>query len=263
MTTLRHAPRRLVAPAAAVLAAALLVSTGSAASASVATAGVTAGTATTVTTAAATVTTVVTTASIDLTSLSINSPRSIWVVVNKKRPLNPKSWKPTDLTSVTVGGTSGKLRKAAASALKRMAAASNSATGRTLTITSSYRSYTTQVSVYKRWKALYGKKKADLLSARPGYSEHQTGLAVDVAQKGTSCGLSACFGNTKTGKWLAKNAWKYGYIVRYPKGKTSVTGYDYEPWHLRYVGKALATYMHNKNIKTLETVFGLGSAKTY
>ena len=202
-------------------------------------------------------------ASIDLTSLSTTDPASIWVVVNKQNPLNPKSWVPTDLTSVTIGGTSGTMRTVAAAALSKLAAASDAATGNTMTITSSYRSYATQVSTYNKWKRLKGKKQADLVSARPGYSEHQTGLAVDIDEAQTNCELSTCFATTATGAWVAKNAWKYGFIVRFPDGGTSVTGYSYEPWHLRYVGTALARYMHANGITTLETALGTGAADTY
>lgn len=194
---------------------------------------------------------------------STTSPSSIWVVVNKKNPLSPRSYAPKDLTRVRISGTTGTLRKSAASALTKLAAASKKATGASMTITSAYRSYTTQVSVYAKWKSMYGTKKADLLSARPGYSEHQTGLAVDVGQRGSSCALDTCFGSTATGKWVAKNAWKYGFIVRYPKGKTSQTGYSYEPWHLRYVGLELAATMHDSGTTVLEKALGYPNATSY
>ncbi len=202
-------------------------------------------------------------ASINLKRHSTTKFTSTWVVVNKKRPIKPKKSVPKGLTSVALAGTTGKLRAPAASALKKLAKAAKKSTGKRMTITSSYRSYTTQVSVYNKWKSINGKKQADLLSARPGYSEHQTGLAVDIGQQGSGCALEQCFVTTSIGKWVAKKAWKYGFVVRYPKGKTSVTGYSYEPWHLRYVGVELATYMHQKGIKTLEEAFSLGKAAKY
>ena len=203
------------------------------------------------------------TASIDLSAHSITDPTSIWVVVNKHRPMTPLDWAPSDLTTVTLSGTSAQMRTDAAAALQKLATASDAATGKTMTIDSGYRSYTTQVSVYNGWKDQDGQAEADLLSARAGYSEHQTGLAADIDEAQTSCGLNECFGTTSTGTWVAANAWQYGFIVRYAQGATAQTGYDYEPWHLRYVGVDLATYMHQNGITTLETVFGLENATDY
>ena len=85
-------------------------------------------------------------------------------------------------------------------------------------------------------------KERDKVSARPGFSEHQTGLAIDINS------LDESFENTVAGKWLAENSSKYGFILRYPKGKEGITGYNYEPWHLRYVGKKLATYLYKHNL---------------
>lgn len=87
------------------------------------------------------------------------------------------------------------------------------------------------------------KKATDSLSAKPGSSEHQTGLTIDVSASSVGCLLTERFGSTKEGRWLAKNAHKYGYIIRYPKGKTKLTGYSYEPWHIRYVGVSYASYL--------------------
>jgi D-alanyl-D-alanine carboxypeptidase len=108
-----------------------------------------------------------------------------------------------------------------------------------------------------------GKAVADSQSARPGYSEHQTGLAVDVEPTSRKCEVEACFGDTPEGKWVAANAHKFGFIIRYPKNMQSVTGYIYEPWHIRYVGKELAGEMHKQNIATLEQFFGLEAAPDY
>jgi hypothetical protein len=88
----------------------------------------------------------------------------------------------------------------------------------------------------------------------PGSSEHQTGLSIDVSSDSVGCALEESFGATADGKWLAKNCHKYGFIIRYPKNKTKITGYSYEPWHIRYVGRKLATYLY-KNDLTLEEYY--------
>lgn len=122
-----------------------------------------------------------------------------------------------------------------------------------LTIISGYRSYTKQQSIYNRYVKRDGKKEADRYSARPGHSEHQTGLAFDVNS------LDQTFGNTKAGIWLSKNCYKYGFILRYPKGKESLTGYMYEPWHFRYIGSDAKNLYNNGNWITLEEYLGVDS----
>jgi len=109
----------------------------------------------------------------------------------------------------------------------------------------------------------YGLKEGEALAARQGYSEHQTGWAMDVSARGQGCQIRVCFGQTKAGSWLAENSWKYGFIVRYQKYSTSYTGYQYEPWHLRYVGVGLARVMHDDGVHTLEKFFGLPAAPNY
>ncbi|WP_210135260.1 M15 family metallopeptidase [Staphylococcus sp. GDX8P80P] len=106
---------------------------------------------------------------------------------------------------------------------------------------SGFRSYQTQVSLYQQYVARDGEQAANRYSARPGTSEHQSGLSYDVGGIGSNCNLRECFGDTNEGQWIARNAHNYGFIVRYPKGKEQVTGYQYEPWHLRYLGKDTAT----------------------
>ena len=108
-----------------------------------------------------------------------------------------------------------------------------------------------------------GKDKADAQSARPGHSEHQTGLAADLASLPSTCELAQCFATTPQGMWLAANSWRFGYILRYPSDKTAVTGYIFEPWHYRYVGVELATEMHEKGISTMEEFFELPPAPDY
>ena len=113
--------------------------------------------------------------------------------------------------------------------------------GLTLYATSGYRSYSTQKAIFERKLDRMSEKQANLSVAKPGYSEHQTGLAMDIegeTTKGT--GLTEAFGESPEGIWAAKHCAEYGFIIRYPKDKTKITGYIYEPWHLRYVGREAA-----------------------
>ncbi|MCG2623220.1 D-alanyl-D-alanine carboxypeptidase family protein [Arthrobacter sp. I2-34] len=180
---------------------------------------------------------------------------SIKVFVNKSHPLSPLKYKPADLA--TVKGTGYSLRKEAAGKLAGLFSGARKA-GHRLKVVSAYRSYGQQSSLYSSYVRTYGRAYADSISARPGYSEHQTGLAVDVGQATATCWLEACFGSTPEGRWVAKNAYKYGFIVRYPKGQQQVTGYTYEPWHLRYVGVTLASVLRTRGIPTLEHYYTVG-----
>ena len=117
--------------------------------------------------------------------------------------------------------------------------------GLTLIINSSYRSYEEQDEVYNDYKSSRGEEYADKIAARAGFSEHQTGMAVDIQTYGST---GATFEEFDEFKWLSENAYKYGFILRYPKGKEYITGYEYESWHYRYVGVEVAEYIHNNNI---------------
>ena len=110
---------------------------------------------------------------------------------------------------------------------------------------SAYRSYSYQIDLYNRYAKNDGKEKADTYSGRPGHSEHQTGLAVDVYNKKLPY---TSFENTKEYEWMMKNAYKYGFILRFPKDKEEETGYHFESWHYRYVGIDIATYIKENNI---------------
>lgn len=126
--------------------------------------------------------------------------------------------------------------------------------GLNIYISSGFRSYSRQKTIYNNYVNRDGQKNADTYSARAGHSEHQSGLAFDVNSINTS------FANTKEGKWLNENCYKYGFILRYPKGKTNETGYMYEPWHFRYVGVELASKLYNSgNWITMEDYFGITS----
>ena len=113
---------------------------------------------------------------------------------------------------------------------------------------STYRNYGYQKKLYKHYVKTKGKKYANVCSAKAGHSEHQTGLAVDVANSSLDYDN---FDQTNEFEWMKNNAHKYGFILRYPKDKTSITGYKYEPWHYRYVGKDIAHIIYQKKI-TLE-----------
>ena len=113
--------------------------------------------------------------------------------------------------------------------------------GLALLATSGFRSYSTQKAIFERKLETMSERAANASVAKPGYSEHQTGLAMDVeGQSSLGLGLEEDFGRTPEGKWLAEHCHEYGFIIRYPEGKTDITGYIYEPWHIRYVGKEAA-----------------------
>ena len=121
-----------------------------------------------------------------------------------------------------------------------------------LCVYSGFRSYSYQQQIYNNYVALYGQATADTFSARAGHSEHQTGLAIDV-----NCADDS-FDGTPEALWLAENSWKYGFIIRYPKGKQNITGYKYEPWHIRYIGKEKAEDVYKSRL-TLEEYLGIDS----
>ena len=200
----------------------------------------------------------------DRAARSLDDPSSLWVVVDKTRPLNPIDYAPTDLVDVPVPHVwSPQLRREASEATVALFAAFTAETGLALQSQSSYRSHDTQVDVYNRDVADNGQAFADTSTARPGTSEHQTGLAIDISALPGNCSLDACFGGTPQGQWLAGNAWRFGFLLRYPADKVAITGYGYEPWHFRYIGPELATEMHDTGTATLEEFFGLPAAPGY
>ena len=154
------------------------------------------------------------------------------LIVNKKYSL------PRDYGS--------ELNPEAASALDGMRADS----GYEMPLISGFRSYEKQESVFAAWCARDGVERASTYSARPGHSEHQSGLAMDITS------LEQSYGITGEGKWVAENCYKYGLILRYPRGKYTTTGYIYEPWHLRYLGKSTAKLVHDSGL-TLEEFLGV------
>lgn len=181
--------------------------------------------------------------------LSSTQASSLTAVVNKKHKLSNEYVPPL------VNITGGQVRKEVVENLFSLLQDAKLA-GATMKILSTYRSYSTQISVYQKWVNLYGKVEADRVSARPGHSEHQTGLAIDLGAANGSCDLETCFEDTQAGKWLAINAPNYGFIIRYPKGKEDATGYSYEPWHLRYVGLEFASKI-SRSGQTMDQYFGV------
>lgn len=188
----------------------------------------------------------------------IDSAKSLQVVVNKKRPLNPVEYLPRGKVQIGYSWVA----KPAAEAYGQLKAAVSAKKLGTLCINSGYRSYSSQTLIHGAKVAQLGKTAGEKLAARPGYSEHQTGLAIDVSTTQLGCRIGA-FGASKASKWIATNAWQYGFVVRYPNGKTPITGYVWEPWHLRFVGLELAADMRAKNISTLEEYFALPAAPRY
>lgn len=200
----------------------------------------------------------------DKTQFSIDDPLSQWVVNDKLRPLNPLNYAPPDMVKAQVRYiTEPMMRPAAASALVELFAAAEAEGGGTMQVQNSYRSFESQTRIYNRSVQANGPAVADTLTARPGHSEHQTGWTADIAAYPSKCDIQQCFADTPQGAWLGENSWRFGFIIRYPQGKTDVTGYVYEPWHLRYVGVELSTEMHNTGILTLEEFFGLPPAPNY
>jgi D-alanyl-D-alanine carboxypeptidase len=200
---------------------------------------------------------------------SIDEADSIWVVVNKQRQISPLKYQPAFLAfpvfpKPKVQNPFGlQMREEAAIATVELAKAMAEAGKGTLILNSGFRTYKNQQGLYNRTRDTRGLAVAEKLSARPGHSEHQLGLAADFSVKGQGCVIMVCFGKTEAGIWLADNAHEFGFVLRYPKGYKPITGFQYEPWHFRYVGTELATEMKTKGIKTLEEFWGLESAPDY
>lgn len=154
-----------------------------------------------------------------------------------------------------------KLRKVAADALEELCAAALSESELTIYGVSGYRSYDRQYDIYGSNIIKKGIRHTNLYSAAPGNSEHQTGLAIDVSCQEVGFSLVERFAETAEGLWLKENCWRFGFILRYPKDKEHITGYAYEPWHIRYVGIPLAYYLHTNNL-TLEEYYGSPSSHT-
>ncbi|GAA4716198.1 M15 family metallopeptidase [Brevibacillus fulvus] len=189
---------------------------------------------------------------------TVTNPEDLSVVVNKQRSL-PPGYVPQDLVAPNVPFSFQEksekrlMRREAASALEKMFAAAKEE-GVTLLGVSAYRSEATQKGLFAYYVETQGLEHAERFSAHPGKSEHQTGLAIDVSGRDAATRLEQTFAETIEGKWLAAHAHQFGFIIRYPKGKEEMTGYAYEPWHIRYVGVNMAKEIAEQGI-TLEQYF--------
>ncbi len=194
----------------------------------------------------------------DGSQAAVADANSVAVLVNKEFAL-PEDHKPSDLVYPDVRFTFKEkiekrmMREEAASALEELFAGAEQ-DGIYLAGVSAYRSHTTQTSLFNRYVKKDGLEKAKTYSAVPGHSEHETGLSIDVSGSDGKCAAEDCFGDTAEAKWLADHASEYGFIIRYPEGKDEITGFKYEPWHLRYVGKAIAADIAERDI-TLEEYY--------
>jgi D-alanyl-D-alanine carboxypeptidase len=197
---------------------------------------------------------------------SLTDPASPWVVVNKHRPLSPSGYVPADLVQPRVrlatSGESALLNSTTAAAAEKMFAAA-AAAGVVITLASGYRSFNTQIATYNRWVNAEGQAAADTASARPGYSEHQTGWSFDIGDGSGRDSFTPAFAKQPAAVWVKANAHLFGFVVRYPWMLQEITGYYYEPWHLRFIGVEAAGEMHARGIATLEEYFGLEAAPGY
>ena len=182
---------------------------------------------------------------------------STLLVANKKHKL-PSGYQPADLrVPNTRAAQTVYLRDEAATALERMFNAA-AAYGVYLVAGSGFRSESLQSSLYYGYVNSYGQAAADGISSRPGYSDHQTGLAIDISDYNGATYLTSEFEGTVEGMWLKDHAHEYGFIMRYPKNKSAITGYNYEPWHFRYIGVDYATAIHNVDVwYTFEEYFNV------
>ncbi|UOY94231.1 M15 family metallopeptidase [Ectobacillus sp. JY-23] len=186
---------------------------------------------------------------------TVTNEESLLVLVNKERLL-PPSYVPQDLVlpnvlrSPEASTENIYMRKEAAQALEQLCRAAQAENLQLLAV-SGYRSYEYQRKLYQRNIKTQGKEKTQAYSAPPGASEHQTGLAMDITSKAANYQLNEAFGMTAEGQWLIEHAHEFGFIIRYNVSKQSITGYAYEPWHIRYIGNPYASYLQNNNL-TLE-----------
>lgn len=194
------------------------------------------------------------------------NPDSLWVLVNKSNPL-PLDFAPKNLVIPNISIREDKssaeksVRKELATHLEEMFSDANKVANQ-LMLGSGYRSITQQTVYFNNMVSSVGYEQANKTIAVPSQSEHHTGLAVDISTVSRICYLAQCFEDTSDGKWLQEYSYKYGFILRYPKGKESITGYSYEPWHFRYVGIDLATALHESSLTLDEAWQYLNEALT-
>lgn len=200
--------------------------------------------------------------------VSVNTDTTtIDFLVNRDYPLT-SAYKPKELVAPDIPFSFSdknldkrKLSKVAADALEELYHAALEEEGLTIYGVSGYRSYNRQYEIYGTSLINRSIRHTNLYSAAPGNSEHQTGLAIDVSCKSVNFALETSFASTPEGIWLKENCWRFGFILRYPKDKEHITGYAYEPWHIRYVGIPLAYYLYTNNL-TLDEYYGSPSSHT-
>ena len=199
---------------------------------------------------------------------TVSNPNDILVLVNKNFAL-PDGYQPDDLVLLDVPlynpsttNEANYLRKEAAKAASELFEAAKKEEGYTLIARSGFRSYESQIAIYKDYYQQGGPSWADSYSARPNHSEHQTGLALDVTSDTVQLGIYPVFGASKEAAWVDKNAHRFGFIIRYPEDYVHETGYSYEPWHLRYVGVDAATEIYETNILLEDYLLNYGLIET-
>ncbi|QJD83846.1 CapA family protein [Cohnella herbarum] len=190
---------------------------------------------------------------------------ALQILVNKTHSLG-KDEVPPDLVTVDVptvldNPEVNQMKEEAAQALKELFGEAEKS-GMKLYARSGYRSYRTQVALFQGYMDKHGEEAANRFSAKAGQSEHQTGLVMDITSDSASLQLSEQFGETDEGRWVSENAHKHGFIIRYPKGKEAITGYIYEPWHLRYLGVDLATKVYESGLTFEEYLVESQKAKS-
>lgn len=180
--------------------------------------------------------------------------KGLFILVNKQNSVD-RSYKPDDLTAIKYFAPDrppeGRVMRAEAAEAFNQLSEVAAKEGYEIIVTTAYRSYEFQSTLYNNYVKRNGQQKADTFSAQPGKSEHQTGLAADVSSPSVGYQLVEDYINTPEGRWLNDNAYRFGFIIRFPKGKENITGYMYEPWHIRYVGKTAAEEIYSKGL-TLE-----------
>ena len=185
-------------------------------------------------------------------------PESVTALINPYNKL-PEDYEPNDLVYPDVAFIFSEkvekrmMRQEAADALEQLFSGAEE-DGIYLAGVSAYRSHATQTTLFNRYVKRDGYEKARTYSALPGTSEHESGLAIDVTSSDGKCAAADCFGDTKEAAWLKDHAGEYGFIIRYPDGKDDITGYQYEPWHIRYVGTDISEDLAASG-KTLEEYY--------
>lgn len=197
--------------------------------------------------------------------IDLRDPARVWFVVNKATPMEPIDYAPYDWVAppgVPLGNLAA-VRTDIAPSVQAMSDASVAAGAGTIGVQNGYRGYSVQQRIHAQRVAELGQVEGERLAARPGYSEHQSGIAMDVFGCTPSCSSSEQFGSTSTYTWVVEHGWEFGWIVRYEEGQTAITGYQPEAWHLRYIGPELGAVYHDGGFRTLEEFFGLPPAPDY